>query len=86
MTQDLRHQEINNIINLLKDIEDTEPDKLLGQFEYRMKDTQEQHRIASKVAEDYHSGRFDPKLIKRIRIMKTKKKWLIFSIGFNIIL
>lgn len=71
VTQDLRDQELKKTIEVLKELEYQVPSKLPQEFDNMMSEIREQNAIATQVAHEYHSGRFD---FSKLQGMKLKKK------------
>ena len=69
MTEEIREEELKKIIEVLRDI-DQAPEQLHQVISYRLKEKNEETLAAAEVAKEYHTGKFDPKLVAR----KGKKK------------
>jgi len=46
--------------DILKEIEFTEPESIVGMYEYRQRDENDKIKIANEVSQEYKEGKLDP--------------------------
>ena len=58
--EDFRHQEFNNTLGIMQNIEFAEASTLKHLFDHQIKNLQHQNNIAEEVNKEYRSGIMDP--------------------------
>ena len=71
VTEQIRHDELKKTIEILREV-DQEPGLVKQQVEYKLGEKNDEIRAQVVVANEYHSGKFDPKKATNQKARKKK--------------